>query len=57
MTFATFNSRCPGCDEPIVEGDEIFLNFDGEEWVCQTCFEDEQLAIDQRELADGFGDE
>ncbi len=30
MTVATFDSRCPVCDEMIREGDEIAADGDGE---------------------------
>lgn len=37
---ATFDSRCPVCDEMIREGDEIAADADGE-WCHADCVEDE----------------
>ena len=36
---AVYDSRCPGCDEPIWVGDEISLPADGvgQLWVCVDC--------------------
>ena len=39
MIPAMHDGRCPGCDEPIHEGDSIGL-IDGE-WCCALCVEQE----------------
>ena len=37
MAFeATFESRCPACDEMIREGNKVVLNVD-EEWIHEDC--------------------
>lgn len=38
MITAGYASRCPDCDGPILEGDDIGL-VEGE-WVCESCVED-----------------
>jgi formylmethanofuran dehydrogenase subunit E len=35
---AIYDGRCPSCDEPIYEGDDI-ANIDGE-WLCADCAEE-----------------
>lgn len=36
---ATFESRCPECDEMIYEGEEIAANMDGE-WCHRECVDE-----------------
>lgn len=38
--IAAYDSKCPGCGEPIAEGDEIALDEDDEIWVCEDCAEE-----------------
>lgn len=40
MVEASYPSRCPVCDEPILIGDEIAADSDGE-WCHADCVEDE----------------
>lgn len=34
---ASFDSRCPNCDEEIYEGDFIFKDEAIDMWVCESC--------------------
>lgn len=36
MPEATYETRCPACDQPIHEGDKIELNAD-QEWCHEGC--------------------
>jgi hypothetical protein len=38
MITARYEGRCPGCGEPIEEGDQIGMV--DEEWCCERCVED-----------------
>lgn len=38
MITAEHDSKCPGCGEPIAEGDQIG-RVDGD-WVCESCVDD-----------------